>query len=190
VPDGTAPRPGNVLEMRYPVGFAGSVGPASEWRPVPNLRRIFLGFWWKASNPWQGHSSNVNKILFAFPSSGFGDIYLAMYGTPGGPYELRVLPQFPGITSRWLVPNVTQVPVTLGTWHRIEWLMEYNTTTSPANGVVKWWMDGQLLGDYRNAEFPAAPMAEIKINPTWGGAGDIKTENDYYRYDDFHISGN
>lgn len=188
VSDPTAPlSPSSVLEMRYPVGFAGGSGPANEWHPLPNLRRMYSGFWWKASSPWQGHASNVNKILFAFPASG-GDIYLAMYGPPGGPYDLRVLPQFPGITSEWLTPNVTNVPVTVGSWHRIEWVIDYSA--GGTGGVVQWWMDGVLIGDHRGLTVPSGAFVEYKVNPTWGGAGDTKQENDYFRYDHIRISGN
>jgi hypothetical protein len=188
VSDNTAPFSGsNVLQMRFPVGFAGGSGPANEWLPLGNLHRLYTGFYWKASNPWQGHSSNVNKILFVFPSSG-GDIYIAMYGPPGGPYDLRVLPQFPGLTSEWLKPNMANVPVTVGTWHKIEWVMDYGT--GGADGTIQWWMDGQMIGDYRNVQFPSGGLSEFKINPTWGGVGDTKNENDYFRYDHIHLSGN
>jgi hypothetical protein len=126
--------------------------------------------------------------MFTFPSAG-GDIYIVMYGPPGGPYELRVLPQFAGISSDWLRPNINNVPVSLGNWHKIEWVMEYGDA-NVANGTVKWWMDGKQIGEYHNVVFPAGGMSELKINPTWGGLGDTKAENDYFRYDQIHISGN
>ncbi|HTK57099.1 MAG TPA: Ig-like domain-containing protein [Gemmatimonadales bacterium] len=188
VQDNTAPMSAsNVLQMTYPIGYTGGEGPANVWRPLNNLRRMYTGFMFKVSNPWQGHPSNVNKILFAFPSSG-GDIYLTMYGPPGGPYELRVLPQYPGITSDWLRPNVNNPQVTLGTWHKIEWNIDYSA--GGANGIVQWWMDGVLIGDYRNTQVPAGGFTEFKINPTWGGLGDTKQTNDYFRYDQIRISGN
>ncbi len=176
----------SVIQFRYPAGFTGGSAPATAWRGLPNLRRIFVGLWWKASSPWQGHSSNVNKIQFMFPSSG-GDIYMAMYGAPGGPYELRVLPQFPGLPSNWFVPNVTQVPVTLGQWHRIEWLIDYGTG---GNGVLQWWLDGVLLGDYRNVTYPSGGLIEYQLSPTWGGIGDVKAQTDYFWYDHVFITGN
>jgi len=180
--------PPSVLQYSFPVGFPGGIGPGAEALELQGLRQVFVGIWWKVSNPWQGHPSNVNKIEFLFPRSG-GDIYLAMYGSPGGPYELRVLPQFPGLPSEWLVPNVTRIPVTLGEWHRIEWLLAPNTTTNPPNGIVRWWLDGQLIADYGNVQFPDAPMAVYKVSAIWGGVGSAKSENDFYWYDHVHISG-
>jgi len=183
--------PPGVLQILYPVGFAGGSAPGTLTHDLGpgGVRQLYAGIWWKASNPWQGHaSSNVNKIEFVFPAEG-GDIYLAMYGHPGGPFELRVLPQFLNMPVEWLVPNVSHVPVSLGEWHRIEWLLVYNTTTSPANGIVRWWLDGQLIGDYFNVQFPTSPLGYFKISPTWGGGGETKTEVDYFWYDHAHLSG-
>src|SRR5438046_745895 len=99
VSEWTAPlSPTGVLQYLYPVGFTGGTGPAAEWHGLPGLSQVFVGMWWKVSNPWQGHASNVNKIAFLFPGSG-GDMYIAMSGTPGGPYELKVIPQFPGLPA-------------------------------------------------------------------------------------------
>ena len=183
VSDGTAPfSPTGVLQYLYPVGFTGGTGPAAEWHGLPGLSQVFVGLWWKVSNPWQGHASNVNKIAFLFPGSG-GDMYIAMYGTPGGPYELKVIPQFPGLPSNWLEPNVAHVPVQLGTWHRIEWLINYN------GGVVQWWLDGQLVGSYTGVPFPSGAMTEFKMSSTWGGIGGSKSEDDYYWFDHVHVSG-
>ncbi len=187
--DPTAPfSPPGVLEYRYPIGFPGGIGPAAEYIDLPNLRNVYVGAWWKVSNPWQGHPSNVNKVEIFFPDEG-GDVYMVMYGTPGGPYELRVIPQFKNMPSDWMMPNVNHVPVTLGVWHRVEWLLMYNTSPFVANGVIRWWLDGKLLGDYRNVRFPATPLVTYKVSAIWGGVGGIKRENDYYWYDHVHISG-
>ena len=79
--------------------------------------------------------------------------------------------------------------MTLGAWHRIEWLVVYNTTTDPPNGVYRWWLDGELVGDYTDVEFPPFPLQVYKVSPTWGGMGAQKTQTDFYRYDHVHISG-
>ena len=65
--DVTAPlSPSNVLEHQYPIGLPGDgVEPAVDWYPLPQpFTEGFVGTWWKPSNPWQGHSSYVNKVFF------------------------------------------------------------------------------------------------------------------------------
>ena len=104
-----------------------------------------------------------------------------MYGPPGGPYELRVAPEY-GSWS-WLTPNVNNVHVTLGVWHKVELYFKQSGSTV----VVRWWMDDTLLGDYTGVPF-SGTLQELQIAPTWGGIGDTKTENDYYRFDHFYVS--
>src|SRR5690348_12299678 len=174
--------PPAVFQLKYPVGFTGGSSPSTLYYNLPNVNQVYAGFWWKPSNPWQGHASNVNKIAFLFPGNN-GDMYLAMYGPPGGPYQLRVLPEFPGLPVAWYVPNVTQVAVALGQWHRIEWWVDRTA------GVVRWWMDGQLIGDYSGVAFPSGGFTNFEFSSTWGGIGDSKTETDYYWFDHVHLSG-
>jgi hypothetical protein len=142
---------------------------------------------WKASSPWQGHSSYVNKIYFLQSrNSSCGNLYVAMYGPNGGPYELRVAPEWGN--WNWLTSNVTNVPVTLGAWHKIELYFKYNTAGT-SNGIVRWWMDGTLMGNYTNLSFhPSGCFGELQLNPTWGGIGDTKNQTDYYWYDHAHVS--
>jgi len=181
--DPTAPlSPSNVVQFLYPIGFPGTRGPATAWRPLPGIKRAYVGQWWKVSNPWQGNASAVNKIGYLVVNG--GSMFLAMYGPPGGPYELRVFPQFTGVSQDvWLTPNVAHVPVQLGTWHKLEWLVDYN------GGVVKWWMDGQLIGSYTGVPMPTSGFVEYHLDPVWGGCCDTKTANDYYWFDQIHISG-
>ena len=190
VPDLTAPlSPPNVLQITYPAGFASGSAPSTMVHDVPGSKQFYVGLWWKASNPWQGNDANTNKIEYVF-TNGNGSIVLEMYGPPpAGPFELRVFPTFSTSSGVWLFPNVNHIPITLGQWHRIEWLLVYNTTTNPANGIVRWWLDGQLIGDYSNVSYPTEGLYQYKVAPVWGGVGGPKTETDYFWYDHIHLSG-
>jgi hypothetical protein len=71
----------------------------------------------------------------------------------------------------------------LGVWHRIEVLMN-----SPA-GSLKWWVDGKLVGSYTGVPYPSYGFFQTEFSPTWGGVGGSnKTENDYFWFDQVHIS--
>ncbi len=87
------------------------------------------------------------------------------------------------------MPNVAHIPFMMGGWHQIEWQIVYNTTTSPANGIVRWWVDGTLVGEYTDVNFPTAPMEEFQISPTWGGGPDVKTQNDFFWFDHAIVKG-
>lgn len=186
ISDPTAPgSPPGVLQIDFPVGFVGGSAPGTESIDFPATREVYVGIWWMASDPWQGHVSNSNKIEYLFTPEN-GSMAMIMYGPPSGPYELRVFPDWHGA---WLTPNVANVPVTLGRWHRIEWLVVYGPTDDPPSGIVRWWMDGVLLGDYSNVRLSTEPLFEYKLAPVWGGAEPVvKTENDFFRYDHVRIA--
>lgn len=187
VVDPSAPgSPPGVLEITYPAGFVGGSAPGTVVRKIGRARTVFVGLWWKPSAAWQGHESNVNKLAFLFPREG-GDITLVMYGPPGGPYDLRVLPQFVGHPSDWLLPDLARVPITLGEWHRIEWLVQSSSDPGVADGRSIWWLDGQLLGAREDVAIPVL-FTEFKFSPTWGGVGDRKREEDTFRLDHIRLS--
>jgi len=187
--DATAPMsPSNVLTYKYATGYSAGSEPGAEYfAPSPNVKETFVGFWWKASNPWQFHPSGVNKIAFLFSSGTLGSIYIMMYNEGSGP-TIQVEPQFSGDVRR-LAPNVTATQVTLGAWHRIEWYVKYATTGSSHDGIVRWWVDGVLQGSYTDLQTPGdSGFVEYTIAPTWGGVGGTKSETDFYWYDQYHIS--
>jgi hypothetical protein len=180
--------PGGVFQVRYPAGFVAGEAPATLYYDLGRIRNVYVGLWWKANSNWQGHESNVNKIQFLFPAEGNGDLVMVAYGSPGGPYELRCnLQLVSGETRSWLRPNVDPGRVTMGDWHRIEWLVQYNTA-GQRDGVMRWWLDGKLVGDYRDILFPVALLDNYKVSPTYGGVGGAKTQTDYYWYDHVFIA--
>lgn len=177
----------SVLQMMYPAGFQGGVAPATEYYSHASAKEVFAGFWWKPSNPWQNHpGSNVNKIAFWFTPTAGSSLDIQMYGP--APYYLHVVTEFP-VGSFRLTPNVTATPVALGQWHKIEWYVKYSTTGTSGDGIVKWWLDGVLQGYYTNLQMPDdAGFNTFDMSPTWGGVDGVKTETDYYWYDQVHIS--
>jgi len=186
--DGTAPEsPPFVLQFTYPAGMPGGAAPGTMEYPLSGQHQLFVGMWWKPSNPWQGHITGSNKIQYAFTNE-HGSITMVMYGPVGGPYELRVFPQFSTSSLVWLTPNVATVPVQLGVWHRIEWQVIYSSDSTTPNGICRWWLDGTLVGDYENLVMPAEGLAAYKIAPVWGGVSDVKQETDFYWIDHVHIS--
>lgn len=171
-----------VLQFTYPVGFVGAKAPATVFYDFPSDITHFYGaISWMGNANWQGNSSNVNKLEFIQVDSSGGGAFLSVYGSPGGPYELRMALELRNADSRdLLAANIASVPIVMGQWHLVEWQIEYNTTTNPANGIVEWWLDGKLVGKYTDVLFPRIALEEYQISPTWGGAPDVKKQTDYF----------
>ena len=189
ITDATAPvSPTNVLEMRYPIGFSGDgVAPATEYYIFHGSpRELYIGFYWKPSNPWQGHPSNINKILFVMFADG-RNITLKMDGPPGGPYYLRCTLEGDA-TTNYNAQN--KIAVKLGVWHKVELYVKMDSYYGAGDGIARWWMDGQRIGSYTNLRYPNfSGFEEFQFSPTWGGRSTVsKTENDYFRFDHIVIA--
>ena len=194
VTDSAAPAsPPFVLQESYPGagnsylpnGFPTGGAPGTLFYDHFLGKELYVGFWWKPSNPWQDAStSGVSKIAFLFAQRGHGPMYIMMHGI-GSPRQLVVETEFPG-DNRNLYPNVHNPDPALGVWHRIEVYARY---ASGAAGIVKWWMDGVLVGSYADVVFPDdRGFSVFNFSPTFGGTGAPKSENDYFWYDHVHIS--
>ena len=179
--DATAPMSGpSVAQIKYPAGFVGGAAPATLYYDVPQQSQFFAGFEWKVSDPWQGHPSNINKV--AFFKFGNDQMALVMYGPPGGPYYLDVIPEFSGIAPTYYRHMAGTPAVAIGQWHKVEMYM------NKATGVVKWWMDGTAIGN-TVMPFPASGVTEFQFSPTWGGLSDSKRQDDFFWFDHVRLSG-
>ncbi|OLB64223.1 MAG: hypothetical protein AUH96_09910 [Nitrospirae bacterium 13_2_20CM_2_61_4] len=68
-------------------------------------------------------------------------------------------------------------------------LFRMSTTSTSRDGIVRWWVNGTLVGDYSTVNFDVAhAFDEFHFSPTWGGIGSSKTEEDYFWYDHVRLS--
>lgn len=179
--DATAPvSPSFVVEYSYPQGFAGGTAPANLYiLDVGATNGLYIAFYWKPSNPWDFHGSNINKLIFQLLGvPGGGQVYLHMQNDA----TLRATLQLTSMPTQNLSNNVNNNPATLGQWHLVEWHMR----KSPS--LFRWWLDGVLQGDYTSVVWPGNAFDELHLDPTWGGGGENKETNDYFRYDHIRIS--
>ncbi|HKG93150.1 MAG TPA: Ig-like domain-containing protein [Gemmatimonadaceae bacterium] len=191
--DATAPAsPSNVLEMLYPQGYTGGGEPAiEEYDLGSGQQEVFFGAWVKFSPNWQGHTSGINKIANVMTNAGFGRTWIVLRAvgeqdTNGnlrdGPFFVDVA--YCGQYGGYPGANRSLTPFTTGVWHKIEWQVRTGT-----GGLVRWWVDGVLTGEYTNLNCMGSRLDWVEIAPTFGGTGDTKQQNDYIRYDHVRISG-
>jgi hypothetical protein len=206
--DSTAPlSPSSVLRALYPIGFPSGKGPINVYYTgVSGLRELYVGYWFKPSNPWQGDTSTFNKMHFFMSqnagSSGGWNQVIDMHGDVNGPFDFSVY--FPNtsasnghlgtvhcdpVGSCQIWPNVNHVQAKLGQWQRIEHYMKMSTSLTSRDGIIRWWVDGVLVGNYTNVNYPQNPLGEFQFAPTFGGnGGPPKNEVDYFYYDHVHLS--
>ena len=193
IADAGAPfSPAGVYQVKYPTGFVDGSAPSTvEYVFGSRPTELYWGFWWKPSNPFQSDASGVNKIAFIWTPSGSTD--LLYFDLAPNPWRIRCMDDLiagggPDAGKRD-EPNVTTTAITLGQWHRIEIYVKYSTGSN-ADGMVKWWVDGQLNGQYTNLKMVQdGGFNRVSFSPTYGGAGgDAKSQADYFWFDHTHLS--
>jgi hypothetical protein len=170
--------PSSVYDFVFPIGMIEGEAPSTVYYGQLTGKEIYVGFWWKPSNPFN-YGPNGNKIAFIF--NGGGGVGGQQFIILKSDHLLHVLPEYPG-DYVWRNPNVNSTAVTLGQWHRIEWYSNVQT------GVMKYWLDGILQGSYTDVK-NTFDFDVFEFSPTWGGnSGAIKQETDHYWFDHVHIS--
>jgi hypothetical protein len=187
IADAAAPfSPPSIFQITFPQGFAGGSDPVKYWFDAPNNEQpteLYYAQWIKVSNPWQGHSSGVNKIIYFNTGNTTQAVLMVMFGS-SAPYHLRYELELTDPTI-WLSQNVANPEFTLGTWHLVEVYMKFGAGST---GTFRSWFDGAKVMEYTNINYPNNWFGEIQIAPVWGGIGDTKGETDYYWIDHIHIS--
>lgn len=184
-----------VLQFEYPIGFPSGSDPAMlECAFTARLPELYWGFWWKPSDPFQSDASGVNKIAFVWtPTTGPHAADLLYFDLSPEPWRIRAMDNLavgggPAAGQR-REPNVNTTVVTLGRWHRIEIHVKYSTGSN-ANGILKWWIDGVLNGQYTDLKMaPDGGFDHVQFAPTYGGnTADRKRQTDYYWIDHVRLS--
>jgi hypothetical protein len=74
--------------------------------------------------------------------------------------------------------------ITLGIWHQLEQRVRLSATPTSSDGMLQWWKDGELIGEYVDQNYPLGDFDSVNLQPSWGGVGDTKTQTDHFWMDD------
>ncbi len=208
-PEAPASPPG-VMTTRFPRGLLAGRGPvevgawaepSGEGRPMyraiyftmwvkirgrdffQNVSGTKMGYFGYGRSPGRSPGNEGMIILEGRGASHFTSSQFSLEFAQGGhTHPPRILHQ--NVERRQLM--------TVGDWHQWELLMQANDMGQP-NGVLRMWVDGRQVMDYRNITFitPEAPNGfwSWRWNPTWGGGQGPRTRDDFMEIDHVYISG-
>ena len=199
--DATAPlSPTNVLRYSLPVGQSNGGGEVY-FVLGPQPLELYTAYWWKPSNPFQGHPNCSNKVHGVISTG--GNIWLDMHcGSPGGPYIAKLILQIPQnnchVTGNGnfgdcpgtytLFPNQSSGAMSLGAWHLIEQRVKASSGAATRDGHIELWIDGVLAFRYLNVNMPD-PYLYTVFTPTWDGSWTpVHSTSFSHSYDHVHIS--
>jgi len=153
-------------------------------------REVYLGTLWKTNSDFQGNANNVNKLIFI--KSDIDANFLSWQGPQGydqartlqwymqsTQYDNCHIPSYyspgcgnpsAGAGSGWFNPNAGNGNVLPGSgWHFIELYQKASTTMTSRDGILKWWVDGRLVGNYSGVNLSPGGFTDIQYNHTWDG---------------------
>ncbi len=183
--DPSAPRsPSSVWQFYYKAGTAWLCGssPGREYFPFAPVKQLYFGQWIKFSNPFPFPTGDPEvHTSYAFSKDTIAQgIVLDM--TADG--SLRLVSEYNNVLTNFLP---SQSPHwTLGTWHQVEHLYDYNARTA------KIWIDGTLSIDATSVPYPAdTGFYIVEGSLDWGGCAppDNPPYDAWIWLDHAHVTG-
>jgi hypothetical protein len=195
------------LRYRFPQGHPGGSGVGTTGRGSGNagsasnirindqpVKEVYLRYYVKYSVGWQ-NPDNMAKMGYTYQMNADGSRRgLLHFDTVG----YRVQSQYTTKVTREnatggidnLNPNGATKYLTPGQWSRFEVYATAATTDSSNDGIVRWWVDGDLVGNYTNVPRPSRPFTELHWNPVWGGGSTINVQSEQYVwFNGIYLSG-
>lgn len=167
------------------------------------LREMYAGFWFKVNKEWQQNSVGSNKVFFLRTENdrqggsqtngtwliqGYSDpMQLVWSHNTGSQDNSHACASDLGLIC---YPNVGSGKIFFGRWHRIEAYVRASDCPTCRNGIVRWWVDGQLAGNYTNLNYGTKVVNEWVWAQTWDGHGNaLGRTTDVHQYiDQLHVS--
>ena len=166
IADATAPiSPPNVLRIVFTPDMRRDHEPSVHWIALPRVKEIYTAWSMKLSSNWTPSPAGGGKITFLWPPEGHGVIYSNIGGS-SAPHRINIATTWTPYGYRFWEPNVTTTSITYDRWHRIEWYVKWASAPEAADGIVRWWVDGVLNGDYQRVQFPPCCMQQFEFAPT------------------------
>jgi hypothetical protein len=167
VSDSSAPESAaSVLRMIFTTDMDRDSEPGVHWlRLGSRPREIFTGWWMKLSPNWRPSPAGGGKITFLWAPDGQGQVYSNIGGS-SAPHRININTEWAPYGQKFWEPNVATTRVNYGTWYRVEWYLRWESSPGRGDGIIRWWVNGVLNGDYRSVRFPGCCLQQFEFAPT------------------------
>lgn len=199
VSDSSAPiTPGNVVKSTI---YAGNTSGGMQLNYVtPQVyREMYVGLMWRTNPQFYGRTTGNKLFFIRGPSTNgvwlFGNSALVNGTAPmifahnsgGGLDNSHACSLDLGLAC---YPNVGNGTLTRGVWTKLEAYVKSSTTNTSRDGIVRWWINGVLVGNYTNLNYGGqAGLNEWVWAETWdGGVIPIPVVDWSHFVDHLHIS--
>jgi hypothetical protein len=167
VTDVTAPF-GNqqILQIVFTPDMRPDSEPGVHWRILPNVRELYAEWWLKLSPNWKSSPAGGGKIAFLWARDGQGQMYSGLFGSQA-PHHISINTEWAPYGQKIWDPNAARTPIYYDRWYQISWYAKWPAKQG-GEGIVRWWVDGVLEGNYTNITFPAgvSGFLQFEFAPT------------------------
>jgi hypothetical protein len=144
--------PPRVLRITFTPGMSRDTEPGVHWIRLAETREIHASWWLKLSANWTPSPAGAAKMTFLHARDG-GQVYTALAGS-SAPHSMIVNTEWAPYGQKFWEPNVTTRAIAYDHWYRVEWYVKWESAPRAGDGILRWWIDGVLNGEYRNVRFP------------------------------------
>ena len=178
VTDSTAPlSPSNVYKSWISAGQS-TGGTQLNYVTPAVYNEMYVGMMWRTNPEFFGRTV-VNKMWFmrgpttnhffgmnGCPGQGQSTCYIEFGHNTGTLDNSHACAEQLGLVCHANVGNAT---VQRGVWTKLEAYMKKSTTATSRDGIVRWWINGVLVGNYTNLNVSPLGINEWVWSETWDG---------------------
>lgn len=151
------------LRIIFTPDMVANTEPGVHWIPL-STREVYWAYGLRISPNWHASPAGACKMTYCMaPGS---NLWTCLNHPPG-----QVGPPFYAVARTEWIPRYyepqTPTPIQPGVWMFYEWYTKLASSPGASDGVLRWWVNGALNGDYTNVPgTPASGFGEFQIAPT------------------------
>jgi len=196
--DATAPiSPNSVFKSAISAG-ANTGGSQLNYVTPQVYNEMYMGLMWRTNPEFYGRTV-ANKLWFmrgpttnhffgmnGCPGQGQPNCYIEFGHNTGSLDNSHACAADLGLICH---ANVGDPTVIRGAWTKLESYMKKSTTATSRDGIVRWWINGVLVGNYTNLNVSPLGINEWVWSETWDGfVNPVPTVEWAHFIDHLHIS--
>jgi len=160
-----------------------------------SFREVFVGWILRTSNPFEPFACCASKMFFirgpqtnGFFGASIGSSSSTLYfghNTGGGLDNSHICPGGFGLGP--CGQNVSSRPIIHGQYSKLEVYIRTSTTSTSRDGIVRWWLDGILVGNYTTFNYPGLLNEFVWTETISGNVGTLPHDKTW-TFDHLRIS--
>lgn len=164
-------------------------GSQIEWNAGTTYNEIYIGKQLRTNAAFQGWVCCANKMFFPRGPGTNGFFGMAMSSPTASSGNLYFGPNTGGLDNSHTCggsgftcsPNINSISFAKGSWTLIEAYLRKSTTGTSRDGIVRWWINGTLAGDYTDLNYPGG-FNNWVWTETYGGQTDptVPVDRSFY----------